>query len=336
LTFFNKKTEVINLELTPIGRHLLSQGKLKPKFYTFSDEDILYDASYGGISTENQNSAHNRITNETPKLKNILIRTGVESNFRVSETTAQKMDRLENTKLTYDQKYLNSLGVSEYGSLNVPYFQVHMLQGEISSSLGHFSSSVVQNLQIPQVDINFNINMSTGSVINDSPNNYQFTTKVFPDGKFVILDFDDLYIHLKEFNSFYQKENFEIEVFQFTTEKLINNQTIDKIVPLFFKNGTNAINNGIYQEPVAEGEELAYFNDDSGGDSLFPIDKDVTYYFEIEVDNEISNEELCQVVDSLKSNNQFLDDELICPDQRTERFDIYNTRVLPGDLEDCD
>ena len=44
MTFFNKKTDVIDIELTPYGRYLLSIGKLKPKFYDFTDDDILYDA----------------------------------------------------------------------------------------------------------------------------------------------------------------------------------------------------------------------------------------------------------------------------------------------------
>ena len=59
-------------------------------------------------------------------------------------------------------------------------------------------------------------------------------------------------------------------------------------------------------------------------------------FFDIEVDTEIPQEDLCQAIDKLEINNQFLDEELICPDQRTDRFDIYATRVGPEDLEDCD
>ena len=62
----------------------------------------------------------------------------------------------------------------------------------------------------------------------------------------------------------------------------------------------------------------------------------VQYYFDIEVDQEISREELCEVIQKLEINNQFIDEELICPDKRTEQFDIYRSRVAPDDLEDCD
>ena len=60
------------------------------------------------------------------------------------------------------------------------------------------------------------------------------------------------------------------------------------------------------------------------------------YFFSIQVDKEIPEEILCKAIDNLEVNSQFLDEELICPDQRTDRFDIYATRVGPDDLEDCD
>ena len=74
--------------------------------------------------------------------------------------------------------------------------------------------------------------------------------------------------------------------------------------------------------------------------SGFAEDRDsptfMDYFFEIQVDSEIPAEELCKAVNKLEINSQFLDEELICPDQRTDRFDIYGTRVSPEDLEDCD
>ena len=58
-------------------------------------------------------------------------------------------------------------------------------------------------------------------------------------------------------------------------------------------------------------------------------------FFDIEIDSEIPPEDLCKAVQKLNINSQFLDEELICPDQRTDRFEIYATRVTPDDLEDC-
>ena len=73
MTFFNKKTDVIDIELTPYGRYLLSIGKLKPKYYDFSDDDVLYDIAADGASSESSEDAHDRIVTNTPKLKTLYL-----------------------------------------------------------------------------------------------------------------------------------------------------------------------------------------------------------------------------------------------------------------------
>ena len=65
MEFFNKKEEVIDLQLTQYGKYLLSLGKFKPAFYAFHDENIVYDSNYAGYS-ETQNEAEGRIQNNTP------------------------------------------------------------------------------------------------------------------------------------------------------------------------------------------------------------------------------------------------------------------------------
>ena len=70
-TFFNKKEEVIDIELTPYGKHLFSAGQFRPSFYSFYDSDILYDGAYGGI-VEPQNNIVTRIKDGTPYLKPLV------------------------------------------------------------------------------------------------------------------------------------------------------------------------------------------------------------------------------------------------------------------------
>ena len=64
MSFFDKKEEVMEIQLTTYGKELLSKGDFKPFYYAFYDEGIMYDALYGGI-TEDQNDAQYRIKNET-------------------------------------------------------------------------------------------------------------------------------------------------------------------------------------------------------------------------------------------------------------------------------
>ena len=68
MTFFNKKEEVIDLELTPYGEALLSVGKFKPSFYAFFDDDVLYDAARAGTGEDN-NNIEPRIQENSPSLR---------------------------------------------------------------------------------------------------------------------------------------------------------------------------------------------------------------------------------------------------------------------------
>ena len=39
MEFFNKKEDVIDLQLTQYGRHLLSKGQFNPVYYSFFDDN---------------------------------------------------------------------------------------------------------------------------------------------------------------------------------------------------------------------------------------------------------------------------------------------------------
>jgi len=81
MEFFDQKEEVIDIELTQYGKHLLSLGKFKPAEYAFFDDDVLYDIKYSAISDkddtdsthrteieEDQNKSKERIK-DTPRIK---------------------------------------------------------------------------------------------------------------------------------------------------------------------------------------------------------------------------------------------------------------------------
>ena len=81
--FFDRKEEVIDLKLTRYGRYLFSKGKLKPEFYAFFDDDIIYDAAYGPSHAEPQNDIVKRIREDTPRPKGQNSVTGVESDLNL-------------------------------------------------------------------------------------------------------------------------------------------------------------------------------------------------------------------------------------------------------------
>lgn len=333
MTFFNKKTEVMQIEMTPYGRYLYSIGKFKPHSYEFVDDDIVYS-----VDGETQESAHERILNETPKLK--INRAFQDEASAIPEP----MNSIDNQrkmvkKMTQKQNGLFALGRSSYSSDNLPNFQVTMLQGELTgSSLVHEVSSsqptgmgsVSGSVFIPQVNVQVNFSAISGSTLEPDAefDGETIRSEVFEDGKYVEIRYKEPIIHLKEFNSFYEKENFEFEVFK------VDGDDNEILIPLKMEKKFSAIVNDLL---VADGSIL----DSEPADSrLFEEDRDrpefMEYFFSIQVDREIPEEILCKAIDSLEVNSQFLDEELICPDQRTDRFDIYATRVGPDDLEDCD
>ena len=80
MEFFDRKEEVLDLQLTQYGKYLLSIGKLSPSYYAFFDDDIDYDTQYQGdppaldhtaVSagpSESQKDTEDRIK-ETPRIK---------------------------------------------------------------------------------------------------------------------------------------------------------------------------------------------------------------------------------------------------------------------------
>src|SRR5574343_1378388 len=90
MEFIDNKEEVIHFELTPLGRQKFASGKLKPMYYAFSDNDIIYDIEFTGGS-EDQNSASVRIYDETPRLsQNFGKLTTIEKEDTVSGSYRQR------------------------------------------------------------------------------------------------------------------------------------------------------------------------------------------------------------------------------------------------------
>jgi len=314
MTFFNKKTEVMQIEMTPYGRYLYSIGKFMPHSYEFVDDDIVYKTA---ASTETQEAAHTRIINQTPKLK--INRAFQEEAPQAESPPTITKKRTMTKKNTQRQSDLYAMGKSSYSSDNSPSFQVSMLRGEISDS--QMTNADHASVFIPQIDINFNIDATLKDTLFEPNENVleggALTSNTFQNGKYVSISYDMPIIHLKEFNSFYEKENFEIEVF------LIQNG--DELSPLKIEKDSPLIVNDI----LIDAEPDLLLLEERESDFM-------EYFFDIEVDRDIDPIDLCTAVENLEINNQFLDEELICPDQRTDRFDIYATRVSPQDLEDCD
>jgi hypothetical protein len=310
MTFFNKKEDVLKIELTPHGRKLLSQGKLMPSYYAFLDDDILYDASQGGVS-ENNSQSKQRILSETPYMKPQTNYKGVDSSKSDMSTKAEQA--------TFLQQKIGSNNTAESRATG---WNVTALLGEIESSQNALSGSDVATQPIPQLEMELNYTMSAGNAANlEIANqglmfNRQLPTLVKPDGSFVDIVPEQILLNIFERNGFFHKDSYEIEVYLYEQDET----QIDRKLK-FFEQDTQIKNNMLVDQEIQSDEDIT--------------NEFVEYYLDISVDKEIPEEDICKGLRRLKAKDIFLDIEIECPDRDDIDVNIYGTRVRNEDLEDC-
>ena len=211
MSFFNKKEDVLEVELSPHGRYLLSIGKLKPAFYAFMDDDVLYDtiAATGSLA-ESNHEVKNRILAETPSLK--PQRTFVNSDSRLISGE---------TNPTNDITHMNhyTLGTSNGIEEFTPAWEVSMIRNEISSSVSYLSSSYGYH-NIPQVNVDIEYTISIGSpddsgaAIGLAPSADLQVGEPFNDGTFLKIEPEQALLRILEKNGFLHAESLTIEAFK--------------------------------------------------------------------------------------------------------------------------
>lgn len=324
MTFFNKKEDVLSIELTPYGRKLLGQGKFKPMYYTFLDDDILYDAEKAGIS-ENPIHAKDRILKETAYMKPQTNYKGVESS--IDSKSSLEMN-LSDDKVIPErsEKLQYQLGTNNYNTNKGAEISTVFLLGEISGTVNpQYTGSNIAPIDIPQVNCDLEYVLSVGDRLTPKTNKFGkipedfYSTDFKPDGTYVNIDRGEILILLSEDGGFLEKENFSIEVFDMSG---------DSMKPLKFdKQKANIIDGILYEET-----ELSRI-------SLEPEDiteDKVEYHMEIKIDDEIPSNKICLGTSLLKQENIYIDIEIDCEDiEAGFDVDLYNTNVTQDDLEDC-
>ena len=147
MSFFNKKEDVIDIQLTQYGKHLLSKGEFKPKLYAFFDDDVLYDGTYAGIEEE-QNDVQDRIE-ETPYLKAQYVYSSRDESVGRLTTLLTDGDplndpsKVQQTQATIEKHHAltSSLGNSSLANNKNPAWNVTFLKGDIESSTSHLTGA---------------------------------------------------------------------------------------------------------------------------------------------------------------------------------------------------
>tara|TARA_Y100000310_G_scaffold335724_1_gene418492 strand:- start:4729 stop:5790 length:1062 start_codon:yes stop_codon:yes gene_type:complete len=320
--FFDKKEEVINLELTQYGKYLLSIGKLQPEYYAFYDDDILYDTEYAGY-TEQQNESQVRILENTPSMKAQYVRHGIESDVSkaisvIRSSSFTNIIESEFIQQTAEKVYSTSLpmGTSEYNSSYAPSWNIQMLDGQITSSSEYFTGSH-DNIRVPQLNIQDPIYLkkviqgglpdTSGEQCSplhpgdtETPNqpdlyivnDVNITSKQFLDGTYLTVEQDNIVLQVDEINSFFTNENFDIEVF------LVEEPTgsAEQLRPLYFiQKPNNVVNDILIDLPEQEEPEITSSN--------------VEYYLDFLIDKELPDEYWFELGASHRKSDVFYNEE---------------------------
>ena len=194
--FFNKKEDVIDIKLTPYGKKLFAMGQFDPVYYSFHDEDILYDRTHIGLEEnakyDNTNSLiTNKFGNQSidKRISDSLSFTAqpIRSSFE-SETVGVNKNLKENI---FD--LFSFIGSSKFESQYYPAYEVKLYRGNMTGSITYTTGSGFSNrhssIYIEVTDVYNNVSKSVTS-----------------DEYFLI--------RIRELNSLFEKENFEIEFFE--------------------------------------------------------------------------------------------------------------------------
>ena len=351
MSFLDKKEQVVDIELTQFGKQLLSKGKFKPEFYAFFDDDVLYDSRYAGFE-EPQNQAQERIKNETPSLAAQYSYSGRETKVKQINEYIRAGERTEEGRLkrlgarevqqTPEKHYALSapLGTIRLDAEHAPAWSINVLDGEISSSV-EFKEGDHQTVRIPQLNmspVEFRTVVEKSqppqseddALVQDDDLSQKeldlegFTRK-FEDGSFLKIHKDSIVIEVEEINTFFENENFDIEVFEIEEEEeLFGAGTREVLIPLYFRARKPEVVNGILVDPEDQEFELP------------DIDPSyVEYFFDVFCDEEIDPDTLCKLSPTDKPEGLFGQRMLECRDPVDARAEeLYTSDVTEEDLED--
>ncbi len=317
MEFFNRKEEVIDIELTGHGRYLLSKGKLRPEYYAFLDDDVLYDTSHAGFQ-ENQKESQDRIR-ETPRTKTQTLYGGAELKQKIASSVVDVVKKyhplmapdLATKQMDFfneevfpdlDQAYVNSqgitMGTSQLSSDKAPSWSVVLNSGEFQETRADYSGSLFP-VRIPQLRIDvetkvraidsgdLDISFDDDSPLGDGASEIlaeeaggQLST-FFDDGSSFLVNSKTIVAEIIEKNAPKAKEPFDVEVF------LIEKDAFGKEIlkRLQFESDYSM-----------RAEDLAFTQQNvpiaSQGLNAMEDNRFVSYYINLNLDGEIENTDL--------------------------------------------
>lgn len=326
MEFFDKKQDVIDLQITQFGRFLLSKGKFKPVYYSFHDDNILYNSQNGEI-VELQNDSEPRIK-ETPTMQPQISFTSLDKDFRrayeqilVGATKPGSQELQQSAIRNY--MFSSPIGTSDINTDFAPAWGLMFLKGKLSGSADHIElaeeNGGKHTVNISQLETEITIETTELEEVVQSPQEGEFLSD------FAVMTSDEdmtILLRAEEENAPLQKKNFDIEVFEII-KKTENGNTIETLRPLHFT-----------KKQHGELEQFEFIEQ-----SLPDFDvTHVQHYFDLLTDDEIEDAILCKYDPERPKRGVFADPRTkLCQDVLDENerkvFDIYEDETdYPGEV----
>lgn len=273
MQFFNTKEEVIDIQLTPYGKHLLSKGLWRPVYYEFYDDDIIYDNEYTGVE-EKQQQIIERIKNTKRVKTQYTFKTPATGSFLSKESSIEKRINLYTNFLP--------LGNSSLIENNYPALKVRLLSGEIASSYSALNEVGVPN-NINTLDLKDSVYTITDNNIENVEDISNIQT-IYEDGTFIEIKEEEIFIELIEFGVDTKIENFDISIMELDEQ----GNEIRKIYFIDEQSQTNVVNNILF-----DNDEYEKYNE-MVLQQKFETKEYVNHFLEINTDKNIDQNVICK------------------------------------------
>jgi hypothetical protein len=206
------------MELTAYGKHKFSRGDFSPSYYSFHDDDILYDSVYASPSGtalsahggfyEEQNSIVTRIK-EMQRLE--LVTHFTSSMGASSEATTNITNTTFDNVNPANLKYFRSLGTSSPWDEHMPAWDIKCMETGMPFS-GTYSYKA---LGIPTLTSSLQLEYSVSNGVFEDNNGDQVEIPIFTLEKE-----DKILIDIQEINTIFKSNgNFEVEVYKIKTDE---------------------------------------------------------------------------------------------------------------------
>lgn len=327
MAFLNKKERVIDIKFTPHGETLFSQGKFNPVYYSFEDDHVLYDAEYAK-KLEVQNDIQDRVF-EDLNLGAVNI-VGAETN----------RSKVENFKFA-DEDYHLTLGSQKSNSEYSPAWNIQLLHGDRFEEGVEFLTGSSAFINVPRLTVKtiYKTFIDQETVTNKEESPYRVLnagmSKKYSDGTFINVEEGYILLKIEEFNTNFENENFEIELFKMnTSEDAASSGSYTELEALDFnEKRTTTVEKML---GASEKGNLASGDSSYAGKSQARTETDrVNYFFEVLVDEEIPSDIACEFILNNKKKGIYAD-KMTTACQKTKGGkvgDTYITRVF--DTEEC-